>query len=161
MQAITIRQAAISDADGILNCLRAAFEPFRSAYTDGAYQDTVLTGESLARRLAEMTVLVAVGGSGRVIGTIACKVSGDAEGHLRGMAVLPECQGSGIAHQLLERAEAELMKEGCSRVSLDTTEPLERAMQFYEWHGYRRSGRTQDFFGMTLIEYGKLLKHEP
>ena len=70
------------------------------------------------------------------------------------MAVLPECQGYGIADQLLERVEAELMKD-CSRISLDTTEPLDRAMRFYERHGYRRSGKTQDFFGMTLIEYVK------
>jgi hypothetical protein len=28
-------------------------------------------------------------------------------------------------------------------------------MRFYERHGYRRSGRVQDFFGMPLIEYAK------
>jgi len=28
-------------------------------------------------------------------------------------------------------------------------------MRFYEKHGYRPSGRTQDFFGMVLIEYFK------
>jgi ribosomal protein S18 acetylase RimI-like enzyme len=142
MQAITIRQATIADVDGILDCLRAAFEPFREAYTDAAYKDTVLTEALLLDRLAKMTVLVALDRSGRVIGTIAYRVSGDGEGHLRGMALLPECQGHGVADQLLERAEAELMKENCSRISLDTTEPLERAMRFYQRHGYRRSGRT-------------------
>jgi ribosomal protein S18 acetylase RimI-like enzyme len=155
MQAITIRQATIADARGVLECLRAAFAPFRDAYTDAAYEDTVLVEASLRDRLAEMTVAVAVDRSGRVIGTIAYKVSGRGEGHLRGMAVLPECQGHGIADQLLEHAEEELRKENCSRITLDTTEPLERAMRFYERHGYRRSGRTQDFFGMPLIEYVK------
>ena len=38
-----------------------------------------------------------------------------------------------------------------------TTEPLERAMRFYEKHGYRRSGRVTDFFGMTLHEWVKSL----
>jgi ribosomal protein S18 acetylase RimI-like enzyme len=103
-------------------------------------------------------VLVALDRSAKVIGTLAYQASGDSEGHLRGMAVLPECHGRGIADQLLERAEAELSKENCSRISLDTTEPLERAMRFYERHGYRRSGRAQDFFGMQLIEYLKSLK---
>ncbi len=157
MQAVTIRQATISDADGILDCLRAAFEPFRNAYTYAAYKDTVLTEASLRSRLLAMTVLVALDRAGKVIGTIAYKVSSDGEGHLRGMAILPECQGHGIADQLLQRAEEELTKEHCSRISLDTTEPLERAMRFYERHGYRRSGRTQDFFGMPLIEYMKPL----
>ena len=75
MQAITIRQATLSDAGEILDCLRAAFEPFRKAYTDAAYEDTVLTEALLLERLAKMTVLVAVDRSARVIGTIAYKVS--------------------------------------------------------------------------------------
>lgn len=154
MEAVTIRPATVTDADGILECLRAAFEPFRCAYTEGAFEDTVLTSDSLSRRLTAMTVLVAVHEE-KVIGTVAYRASDDGEGHLRGMAVLPECQRCGIAHQLLERAEAELITAGCSRISLDTTEPLERAMHFYERHGYHRSGRTQDFFGMRLIEYVK------
>jgi ribosomal protein S18 acetylase RimI-like enzyme len=157
MEGVTIRQMMASDGDQVLGCLRAAFEPFRSAYTEAAYEDTVLNEESLSRRVTEMTVLVATDKYGKVIGTIGYKTCDDAEGHLRGMAVLPECQGYGIADQLLQQAETELMKSHCARISLDTTEPLERAMRFYERHGYRRSGRTQDFFGMRLIEYVKHL----
>jgi ribosomal protein S18 acetylase RimI-like enzyme len=72
------------------------------------------------------------------------------------MAVLPEFLGRGIADQLLERAEADLADENCSHISLNTTEPLHRAVSFYERHGFRRSGRVRDFFGMPLIEYVKL-----
>jgi GNAT superfamily N-acetyltransferase len=78
--------------------------------------------------------------------------------HLRGMAVLPEWHGRGIAEELLQCAEAELDDRGCSQVSLDTTEPLQRAMRFYERHGYLASGRTTDFFGMPLHEYVKDLE---
>jgi hypothetical protein len=35
--------------------------------------------------------------------------------------------------------------------------PLEAAMRFYEKHGYHRSGKIGDFFGMPLIEYEKQL----
>ena len=104
-----------------------------------------------------MTVFVALNDSGRVVGTLACNVIGEREGHLRGIAVLPECQASGIANQLLAHAECELAQRNCSHVTLDTTEPLERAMRFYERHGYRRSGKVGDFFGMPLIEYVKEL----
>jgi len=34
---------------------------------------------------------------------------------------------------------------------------LERAMRFYEKHGYRRSSKVSDFFGMPLFEYVKTL----
>jgi hypothetical protein len=40
-------------------------------------------------------------------------------------------------------------------VTLNTTEPLSAAMKFYEKHGYQRSGRVSDFFGMRLIGYAK------
>ena len=40
-------------------------------------------------------------------------------------------------------------------MTLNTTEPLSAAMKFYEKHGYQRSGRVSDFFGMRLIGYAK------
>ena len=157
MEAVNIQRATVVYADGILECLHAAFAPYQPAYTAGAFEDTVLTREALLRRLDEMTVLVALDPADCVIGTVAYRMSDQAEGHLRGMAVRPECQSLGIADQLLARAEADIVNARCSRISLDTTEPLQRAMRFYERHGYRLSGRTQNFFGMLLIEYVKII----
>jgi predicted kinase/ribosomal protein S18 acetylase RimI-like enzyme len=154
----SIRKAAIDDAAGILECLRAAFEPYEPRYTPDAYRDTVLTSDTLRERLACMSIFVAVTPRGEVIGTIACQVTGSDEGHLRGMAIVPHCQGSGIADALLAAAEQELRQSHCSRVTLDTVEPLQRAIRFYERHGYRPSGRARDFFGMPLYEYVKTLR---
>jgi GNAT superfamily N-acetyltransferase len=71
--------------------------------------------------------------------------------------VLPGLQGHGVAERLLLAAEAELRASGCARVTLDTTEPLERAIRFYLRHGYAATGVTTDFFGMRLHEYAKHL----
>ena len=155
---ITIRKALEADASGILECLRIAFEPYRDKYTLEAFADTVLTPETIQDRLGQMSVFVAVTAGEQIVGTIACSVVAAGEGHLRGMAVLPEWHGRGIAEKLLQSAEAELAGKGCSRATLDTTEPLQRAMRFYERHGYVVSGRTADFFGMALYEYVKELK---
>jgi ribosomal protein S18 acetylase RimI-like enzyme len=152
---ISVRKATAADAGAILGCLASAFEPYRARYTPGAYLDTVLTAETIARRLESMQVLVAVAAAEQVIGTIACAMSDGTEGHLRGMAVQPKWQGRGAAERLLRAAEAELLSRGCGRITLDTTEPLQRATRFYEQHGYRRSGRITDFFGMPLHEYVK------
>jgi predicted N-acetyltransferase YhbS len=152
---ITIRQATSTDAQDILDCLRIAFEPYRTSYTPGAFTDTVLTLGTLRHRLSSMFVFVAVAEAGDIVGTIACAVMDGGEGHLRGMAVLPEWQGQGTSERLLQTAEAELAARKCSRVTLDTTEPLLRAMRFYERHGYRPSGSITDFFGMPLHEYVK------
>ena len=153
----TVRRATHSDADGILACLRSAFAPFESSYTAAGYEDTVLTGESLESRFVAMSLFVAANESGEVIGTIGCVPAGSGEGHLRGMAVLPEWQGTGVAEQLLERTESELRDLGCVRVTLDTTAPLARAVRFYRRNGYQPTGRVTDFFGMPLFEYAKRL----
>lgn len=57
-------------------------------------------------------------------------------GHLFGMAVVPDFQGTGVAGKLLAEIEYCLHSQGCRQITLDTTEPLTAAMKFYERHGY-------------------------
>lgn len=152
-----IRKAEPSDSAGLLKCLREAFEVYRSNYTTAAFVDTVLTHETLQQRLRTMRLLAAVSDSREIIGTIGCCVVDASEGHIRGMAVLPSWQGSGVAAELLRSVESELRDQGCSYITLETTEPLQSAMRFYEKNGFRRSGKITDFYGMPLFEYVKTL----
>ena len=155
-----IRPAVLKDVPAILACLRAAFVPYRKRYTPAAYLDTVLTTDTIGARLLSMSVLVAVTPARAIVGTIASEVLRPGEGHLRGMAVRPESQGKGVAVGLLQAVEQELLEKGCWRVTLDTTLPLVRAIGFYERHGFTASGRVQDFFGMPLYEYAKVLRSD-
>ena len=150
-----IRKASEKDSEGTLACLHMAFEEYRSQYTAKGFADTVLDFETIKHRMCEMCVLVAVL-EARIVGTIGYAVNGR-EGHLRGMAVSPEWQGTGVAAALLRAAETELRNNGCTFVTLDTTLPLRRATRFYKKHGYSASGRVSDFFGMPLYEYSKPL----
>jgi ribosomal protein S18 acetylase RimI-like enzyme len=150
-----IRKATPQDAVAILECLREAFEPFRHAYTPGAFADTVLTPETIARRFKTMTILVATTLDKTITGTIAAGMTNPHEGHLRGMAVRAAWQGRGIAEQLLASAESHLRSRGCRCVSLDTTEPLARAIAFYRKNGYSPTGRVQEFYGMSLHRFTK------
>jgi GNAT superfamily N-acetyltransferase len=152
---IEIRPAHDSDAPAILECLSVAFAPYRREYTAAAFEDTILTPAALRVRLQQMQVLVAVSGA-RIVGTVSAICNAE-EGHLRGMAVLPEWCGRGVAAKLLTAIEDELVSRGCKRITLDTTQPLCAAMKFYEKNGYRRSGNISDFFGMPLLEYVKIL----
>jgi ribosomal protein S18 acetylase RimI-like enzyme len=154
---VFIRKATAEDASGILACLSAAFEEHRASYTSGAFADTVLTAETIAKRFQQMTVFVATEKSGEIVGTIACGVVNAEEGHIRGMAVLPALQGTGIAVRLLMQAESYFREGNLKRISLDTTAPLERAIRFYKRFGFSRSGKIQDFFGMPLMEYVKTI----
>jgi N-acetylglutamate synthase-like GNAT family acetyltransferase len=152
----SIRGATDADREGILECLRQAFEPYREHYTPLAFSDTVLSQETLPSRFAEMQVLVAVDDSGRVIGTIAYKHTYD-EGHIRGMAVRPELHGSRVAESLLHQVEQDLRALSCRSITLDTTRPLRRAIRFYERNGFRATGEVAEFFGMELLAYKKEL----
>jgi GNAT superfamily N-acetyltransferase len=152
---LEIRPADHADADPILKCLAVAFMPYRAEYSPAAFADTVLTEETLELRRQQMHVLVATA-AGEVVGTISGANHAE-EGHLRGMAVLPEWCGSGVAAKLLAAIENHLRSQGCKRITLDTTLPLQPAMKFYEKNGYQRSGNITDFFAMPLIEYFKQL----
>jgi ribosomal protein S18 acetylase RimI-like enzyme len=154
-----LRKATVADAGAILACLAAAFEEYRSQYTPPAFADTILDADTIQVRMRRMRVFVAESG-GEIVGTIGCSAN-RIEGHIRGMAILPDRQGSGVAGALLHAAEVELFNNGCSYVALDTTQPLARAIRFYEKHGYRATGRVCDFFGMPLYEYSKSLRKLP
>lgn len=151
----TVRLAKAEDSAAILQCLSAAFEPYRTRYTPEAFEDTILTPETLQHRFSLMTIFAAADASGRIVGTIACHLPQRGVGHIRGMAVLPDWQGSGVAAQLLSVAESELHYKGCSTITLNTTQPLQQAMRFYEKHGYRPTGEVKKFFGMPLFGYVK------
>jgi N-acetylglutamate synthase-like GNAT family acetyltransferase len=153
----SVRKATSADACGIRACLSAAFEVYRDSYTPAAFADTILTPETMQRRFQEMTVFVATEKSGEIIGTIACGVVNPEEGHIRGMAILPTAQGTGVAARLLTQAETHFREKNCMRISLDTTAPLKRAIRFYERSGFSPSGKAQDFFGMPLYEYVKTI----
>jgi GNAT superfamily N-acetyltransferase len=153
----TIRRATGEESAEILECLASAFAPFRESYTPDGFLDTVLSPDTLAQRLKDMDVFVALRADGGIIGTISCKVEHTGDGHLRGMAVRPQWQGSSLAAELLARAENELRNAGCSTLTLGTTQPLRRAVRFYEKHGFQPTGRVGNFFGMPLCEYRKHL----
>ena len=153
-----IRMASSGDAVGILECLHSAVAPYRADYTEAAFEDTVLTIDTVHQRLATMAVFVATTEAGDIAGTITCKIVDGGEGHIRGMAIVPGWQGCGVARQLLEAAESELRSRNCSRISLDTTVPLRRAMRFYERNGFHPSGTVADFFGMPLIQFIKTVE---
>jgi putative methionine-R-sulfoxide reductase with GAF domain/GNAT superfamily N-acetyltransferase len=155
--AFAIRKATTDDSAEILECLASAFAPFRESYTPEVFLDTVLSPDTVQQRLRGMDIFVAARTNGSLIGTIAYKVEHAGEGHLRRMVVSPEWHGSLVAAELLARAEEELRNAGCSMITLDTTQPLRRAVRFYEKHGFQPTGRVVDFFGMPLFEYRKYI----
>src|SRR4030095_14565129 len=103
---VSITRATFDDSEGILSCLRAAFEPYRAQYTPAGHEDTVMTSGTVRKRSEDMTVLIARNEAGLIIGTIGAAARG-AEGHIRGMAVVPSWQGGGGGERVREALERE------------------------------------------------------
>ncbi len=152
-----LRLARESDVPALSTCLHEAFAPFREEYSRAAYANTVPSQPELLERVRTMSVWVVIDRRGVLVGTVSASRRSPVEGHLRGMAVRPDRQGSGVADALLDRAVKSLAALGCRKVTLDTTRPLARARRFYEKHGFSATGTVTDFFGMPLLEYARAL----
>lgn len=153
-----IRRAESDDAKDIHGVLLAAFEEYRQFYTPEGFLDTVMSEDAIKKRMKEMTLYVAIDQNGKVIGTIGWQKVSEKEGHIRGMAVLPEKQGKNSpALALLRAVENNARPKGCTYLTLDTTAPLKRAQSFYKKHGFKETGKTGDFFGSIVYEYSKFL----
>ncbi|MFX1529654.1 MAG: GNAT family N-acetyltransferase [Promethearchaeota archaeon] len=156
-----IRKAQPEDARGIHEVILAAFEEFRDFYSPEGFTDTVMSENVALERLKNMTLFVAVIQNNKIIGTVGWKRISEKEGHIRGMAVHPKFQGKNSpATDLLKQVENDALSQGCTFLTLDTTEILKRAQNFYEKHGFKETGKTGDFFGSTIYEFKKDILHE-
>lgn len=151
-----IREAEVKDAKRIHEVILAAFEEFRYFYSPEGFADTVMSEKAVAKRIDKMTINVAVDQNNEIIGTIGWKKLSGREGHIRGMAVNPKIQGKeSPATDLLRKVEKDAQSQGCSFLTLDTTEVLQRAHNFYRKNGFKKTGKTGDFFGATIYEFAK------
>ncbi|MFW9822779.1 MAG: GNAT family N-acetyltransferase [Candidatus Thorarchaeota archaeon] len=152
----SIRKAEHKDAKGIHEVILAAFEEFRFFYSPEGFADTVMSEEVALNRITEMNLYVAIDLNGAIMGTIGWTKVSKKEGHIRGMAVHPKYQGKNSpAATLLQVVEDEARFQGCKFLSLDTTEILKRAQNFYRKKGFKETGKTGDFFGTTIYEFIK------
>ena len=153
-----IRRARDADATAIHACLSRAFAAYESDYTPGAFRDTVPSPVHIRERIKRGVVLIAAGAPDEesAAGTLTAFPEGK-HAHLRGMAVDPRHQGTGLARALLQHVEAEVAALGVRQITLEVTAPLERATHVYQSAGYSRTGRERPYFGMMLFEYAKAI----
>ena len=156
-----IQKAEAKDAKGIHEVILAAFEEFRYFYSPEGFADTVMSEQVALKRIMNMNIYIAVDQNSKIIGTIGWKRLNEKEGHIRGMAVLPKMQGKqSPATDLLKKVENDARSQGCSFLTLDTTEVLQRAQNFYRKNGFKKTGKTGDFFAATIFEFAKKISTE-
>ncbi len=80
-------------------------------------------------------MLVAVDGSGRVVGSVMVGHDGH-RGWLYYVASAPDGRGSGIGRQMVQAAEAWLWKRGAVKAQLLVREANTKVVAFYEHLGF-------------------------
>ena len=155
-QGMRIRTAQRDDAVEIHYILSLAFEPYRPFYTAEAYAVTVPPPREIEQRMLDPTtdVLVAVLHD-EVIGTITVNMEAEDELHAGSMAVNPTFQGRRIGLRLLLEVERLARERSYSTISLESFEPLTRAIALYERFGFQRTGKERPYHGITIFEMRK------
>ena len=154
--ALTVRLATPDDAEAVATILRAAFAPFRDAYTVQAYAATTPPADVIGNRLAEGPIWLALAGL-TCVGT-ASAVSRGLALSVRSMAVLPAAQGRGVGRALLAAAEEHARHTGHTSLVLSTTPFLRQAIRLYAHAGFQTDvAAPRDLHGTPLVGMRKAL----
>ncbi|HUO14819.1 MAG TPA: GNAT family N-acetyltransferase [Verrucomicrobiae bacterium] len=155
---LQVRRANIEDATAIASVLQFAFAEYEPLYTKEGYAATTPPVSAVLSRLREGPVWVAVTET-RIVGT-ASAVEKEKALYLRGMGVLPEARGMGVARLLLKEMEGWAGTLGASRLFLSTTPFLDRAIRLYLAFGFRRTQEgPHELFGTPLFTMEKPLNN--
>jgi N-acetylglutamate synthase-like GNAT family acetyltransferase len=154
---VHVRRATLGDAGNISRLLFETFGAIRERYTDEGFADVTPDAAQIADRFDEGALWVAEI-DGEIVGTVS--MMPEPEGlYVRSMAVLPDFQGRGIAHKLLEAMHGYAEGTGVKRIFLYTLPSRLGARDLYERHGYTwvRDTPAEEWYGVPGLEMEKFL----
>lgn len=99
--------------------------------------------------------------AGNVDAMIATRPSGDGVWELCKVYVHPDRHGTGVAHRMVDVAEAHARAHGAVRMELWTDTRFHRAHRFYDKRGYARNGEVRalhDLCGSWEWHYSRVLQ---
>jgi GNAT superfamily N-acetyltransferase len=153
---VRIRMAVAEDASSIASVLREAFIEYEPLYTPEGFTATTPATAQVLDRIEEGPVWVGLDNDA-IIGTVSV-VPKEESLYVRGMAIVPAARGRRIGELLLRQVESFAAERGFKRLLLSTTPFLDRAIQLYEHHGFKRSSVGPDnLFGTPLFSMEKTL----
>jgi putative acetyltransferase len=154
--AVRIRRAKQRDSSAIELLLRESFCEYEQAYTPEAFDITTPQKQEIEDRIKHWTVWVALRANA-IVGTVSVRPEGQAL-HIRSMAVHPSMRGHGIGKLLLTQVEHFARTNHYTRLILNTTPFLRRAIRLYEGFGFGFTGTQRKWFGTPLNTMAKELK---
>lgn len=143
-----IRQAKLSDENGVRSCAQAAYQKYVAAI---GTKPAPMTANYRAQ-INSGNVYILSNRNEEVLGFIVFYVSDDAMS-LENVAVLPSAKGQGIGRKLIEFCESEARRLGATKVKLYTNEKMRDNLSLFSYLGYHETDRrTQDGFNRVFFE---------
>ncbi|PYT00059.1 MAG: hypothetical protein DMF63_08805 [Acidobacteria bacterium] len=152
---LEIRLAGPDESETIADLIRAAFAPFESQYTAGAFDYVTPNADLIRPRFDEGPIWIAEL-NGEPAGTVS-GISEDGRFYMRSMAVRPTAQRAGVGQKLVDAFESYAREQGFAKMFLYTTFVLPGATQLYEKNGFYvvRETPPDEWFGMAGLEMEK------
>ncbi len=158
---VAVRFATKADSPDIAWVLLQAFGGIREHYTVQAFEVVTPAPDEVEKRFAEGPMWVAELGD-EIVGTVS--LTTEPEGlYVRSMAVLPEAQGHGIGHKLLDALHEHAANSEVDRIFLFTLPFQKGARAIYEGLGYTwvRDTTAEEWYGVPGLEMEKFLNQPP
>jgi [ribosomal protein S18]-alanine N-acetyltransferase len=144
---VQVRRADERDMDALLTIERQCFNVYYYGYYMLDRRDF-----EFYRQDDESLFFVAVQ-EGQVVGYVLGPVEtwrDPPSAHIDSIAVLPEAQGKGIGHRLLQSFLRHARRQGCTRVTLEVSTANETGLAFFLGHGFRGIRQRPDYYGKGL-----------
>ena len=125
-----IRRATPVEAGEVARLINLAFEVERE------FRKGDRTSASEVQRLMESETFLAAEEEGRLIGVVEVRVRGDS-GYFGMLAVDPSARRGGLGRALVEAAEDQCRRAGCTVMTMSTGEDRTELIPYYEKMGYR------------------------
>ena len=154
---VSLRLATAEDSETVASLIYEAFAPFRSEYTDGAFEYTTPKADVIRPRFDEGPIWIAEL-NGEAVGTVSGMRDGE-RFYIRSMAIKPSAQRCGIGQKLVEAFESYARAMGFEKIFLYTTFVLPGAKHLYEKNGFYvlRETAPDEWYGMAGLEMEKQL----
>ena len=134
MSNLTLRRANEQDADGVADCIEAAYSVYAGRITD---LPAVAEGVDTAIRDHRVWIVEV---DEKIAGGIVLVPHEDCL-MLENIAVRPEAAGSGLGRALIARAEQDCIELGLNEIRLSTHTAMPENVEIYTRLGWRETGR--------------------
>lgn len=148
-----VRPARNADIDALLRLEEAAFPGDR--LTRREFRDAIRS-----RATVTLAATVPPGEGDALAGYVFMQTRrGSETARITSLAVAESAGRRGLGRLLVESAEAEALRRGCSRIRLEVRADNGRAARLYRAAGYRHVGREEDYYedGCAAERYEKAL----